>query len=106
MPVLFLAEEILKLIKLEMLHPACPWFFYEAHRKERRKKCKHRIMTSIPIVPFRKDEMEHIEAVVLEAYRWQYIFSGVEHLRFQKILKELTTLDQCKQLNAALKSIK
>jgi DNA-binding Lrp family transcriptional regulator len=55
---------------------------------------------------FSEDEIEHIEAVVLEAYRWQYIFSGVEHLRFQKLLKELTTQDQRERLNEALKSIK
>jgi DNA-binding Lrp family transcriptional regulator len=55
---------------------------------------------------FSKDEIEHIEAVVLQAYRWQYIFSGVGHLRFQKLLKELTTQDQRKRLNEALESIK
>jgi DNA-binding Lrp family transcriptional regulator len=55
---------------------------------------------------FSKDEIEHIEAVVLKAYRWQYIFSGVEHLRFQKLLQELTTQDQRKRLDAALESIK
>jgi hypothetical protein len=55
---------------------------------------------------FSKDEMEHIEAGLLEAYRWQYIFSGVEHLRFQKLLNELTTQDQRNRINVALKSIK
>jgi hypothetical protein len=61
------------------------------------KSCNH---------PFSEDEIEHIEAVVLEAYRWQYIFSGVDHLRFQKLLKELTTQEQRKRLKAALESIK
>jgi hypothetical protein len=56
--------------------------------------------------PLSEDEIKHIEAVVLEAYRWQYIFSGVEHLRFQKLLKELTTQDQRNRLNKALESIR
>jgi hypothetical protein len=55
---------------------------------------------------FSKDKSEDIEAVVLEAYRWQYVFSGVEHSRFQKLLNELTTQDQRNRLGAALESIK
>ncbi len=56
--------------------------------------------------PLSEDEIKQIEAVVLEAYRWQYIFSGVEHLRFQKLLKQLTTQDQRNRLNKALESMK
>jgi DNA-binding Lrp family transcriptional regulator len=55
---------------------------------------------------FSKDKSGHIEAVLLEAYRWQYIFSGVEHSRFQKLLNELTTQDQRNRLGVALESIK
>ena len=54
---------------------------------------------------FSEDEIEHLKAVVLEAYRWQYIFSGVEHPRFQKLLEKLTTEDQRQRLNEALKPI-
>ena len=54
---------------------------------------------------FSKDEIERLKAVVLKAYRWQYIFSGVEHARFQTLLQKLTTEDQCQRLNEALKPI-
>jgi len=40
---------------------------------------------------------------VLKAYRWQYIFSGVEHPRFQALLEKLTTADQRQRLTEALK---
>ena len=55
---------------------------------------------------FSEEEIEQIKAITLKAYRWQYIFSGVEHPRFQKLLEELTTENQRKRLNEALKSIK
>ena len=40
------------------------------------------------------DEVKRIKDKVLKAYRWQYIFSGVEHPRFQELYNELTTKDQ------------
>ena len=51
---------------------------------------------------FTGDEVQRIKDGVLKAYRWQYIFSGVEHPRFQKLYNELTTEDQRKRVSAAL----
>jgi len=47
-------------------------------------------------------EVEQLDASLLKAYRWQYIFSGVEHVRFQTLLGELTTDEQRERLGAAL----
>ena len=54
---------------------------------------------------FSEDEIERLKAVLLKAYRWQYIFSGVEHPRFQGLLEKLTTEDQRQRLTEALKPI-
>ena len=54
---------------------------------------------------FDEDEIERIKAVVLKSYRWQYIFSGVEHPRFQKLYVDLTTEDQRQKMNTALASL-
>jgi hypothetical protein len=54
---------------------------------------------------FSEDEIGQIKAGVLKAYRWQYIFSGVEHERFQALLVKLTTEDQRQRLNEALAPI-
>jgi hypothetical protein len=54
---------------------------------------------------FNEDEIARIKAVVLKAYRWQYIFSGVEHPRFQKLLIDLTTEDQRQRINTALATL-
>jgi hypothetical protein len=54
---------------------------------------------------FIEDEIAHIKASVLKAYRWQYIFSGVEHPRFQKLYVDLTTEDQRQKINIALASL-
>lgn len=51
---------------------------------------------------FTEDDVSRINACVLAAYRWQYIFSGVEHPRFQKLLNELTTEVQRERLGEAL----
>ena len=51
---------------------------------------------------FNEDEIERMKAGVLKAYRWQYIFSGVEHPRFTKLLGGLITEAQGKRLNEAL----
>jgi hypothetical protein len=51
---------------------------------------------------FNPDEIEHIKAGLLKAYRWQYIFSGVEHPRFKKLLEDLTTEAQRQRINEAL----
>jgi hypothetical protein len=52
--------------------------------------------------PFSDDEIRRIRAGVLKAYRWQYIFSGVEHPRFQKLYNELTTEAQRQRVSDAL----
>jgi hypothetical protein len=51
---------------------------------------------------FTGSEIEQLNAGMLKAYRWQYIFSGVEHPRFQALLGELTTDQQRERLGAAL----
>ena len=55
---------------------------------------------------FTDDDVQRIKDVILRAYRWQYIFSGVEHPRFQKLYKELTTEDQRQRIDAALTTLK
>jgi hypothetical protein len=52
--------------------------------------------------PFSDDEIHCIKEGVLKAYRWQYIFSGVEHPRFQKLYNELTTEAQRQRVSDAL----
>jgi DNA-binding Lrp family transcriptional regulator len=54
---------------------------------------------------FTDDEVQRIKSGVLEAYRWQYIFSGVEHPRFQKVYKELTKEEQRQRVGAALATL-
>jgi len=54
---------------------------------------------------FTDDEVQRIKAGVLRAYRWQYIFSGVEHPRFQKLYNELTTDAQRQRVSAALATL-
>ena len=51
---------------------------------------------------FTGSEIDQLNAGLLKAYRWQYIFSGVEHVRFQGLLGELTTDAQRERLGAAL----
>lgn len=47
-------------------------------------------------------QMNRIKEVVLKAYRWQYIFSGVNHPRFQKLFGGLTTDTQQQRVSNAL----
>jgi hypothetical protein len=49
-----------------------------------------------------KEEKNRIENGVLNAYRWQYIFSGSEHPRFRTALGSLITETQGKRINNAL----
>ena len=51
---------------------------------------------------FSGSEIEQLNDGLLKAYRWQYIFSGVEHVRFQGLLGKLTTDEQRERLGAAL----
>jgi hypothetical protein len=52
--------------------------------------------------PFKDDEMKRIKDGVLKAYRWQYIFSGVEHPRFQKLIQSLISDAQQNRISQAL----
>jgi hypothetical protein len=54
---------------------------------------------------FSREETDRIRACVLQAYRWQYIISGVQHTRFQAVLNRLTTEDQRERINEALAPI-
>jgi hypothetical protein len=54
---------------------------------------------------FSDEEAQRIAETVLKAYRWQYIFSGVGHPRFQKLYNELTTEDQRQRVGAALANL-
>jgi len=54
---------------------------------------------------FTDDELRRIKDGVLDAYRWQYIFSGFEHPRFQKLYQELTNEDQRKRVSNALATL-
>ncbi len=50
-------------------------------------------------------ESDRIKKAMLTAYRWQYIASGVQDERFQKILGGMTTEAQMKRIGAALAPI-
>ena len=54
---------------------------------------------------FTDNKVRMIKDGVLKAYRWQYIFSGVEHPRFQKLYQELTNGDQRQRVSAALATL-
>jgi hypothetical protein len=47
-------------------------------------------------------QMNRIKELVLKAYRWQYIFSGVNHPRFQTLFGGLTTDMQQQRVSDAL----
>src|SRR5262249_46596957 len=51
-------------------------------------------------------EAASIAATLLKAYRWQYIFSGAQHPRFQGILKGMITEAQMSRIGAALATLK
>jgi hypothetical protein len=51
-------------------------------------------------------EIKRMKDCVLRAYRWQYIFSGVEHPRFKTALGNLITKAQDERLTKALGMIK
>lgn len=50
-------------------------------------------------------EKSDLTASFLKAYRWQYIFSGASHPRFQRILKALITPLQLERIGKALESL-
>jgi hypothetical protein len=51
---------------------------------------------------FDKGETDRVRKTMLAAYRWQYIVSGVQDERFQKILGGMVTETQMKRIGAAL----
>ncbi len=52
--------------------------------------------------PVSAEEMEQITQGLLGAYRWQYIFSGVQHPRFVQILSGMITESQGQRIANAL----
>jgi hypothetical protein len=54
---------------------------------------------------FDKEQVQKLRDTMLKAYRWQYIVSGVQDERFQKILGGMITPDQMKRIGAALAPI-
>jgi hypothetical protein len=54
---------------------------------------------------FTSAQQQAIHATLLKAYRWQYIFSGVQEPRFLEALGSMITADQGERINAALSSI-
>ena len=54
---------------------------------------------------FTGDEEAGIHALLLRAYRWQYIVSGVQHPHFGRLLTSMTTQAQMSRIQAALAPI-
>jgi hypothetical protein len=54
---------------------------------------------------FTGHEIEKLRAVVLKAYRWQYIVSGVQDPRFAGILGDMITPEQTERIGSALAPI-
>ena len=54
---------------------------------------------------FASEEAERVRAVVLAAYRWQYIVSGVREPRFSQILSSMITKSQGTRIGDALAPI-
>jgi hypothetical protein len=50
-------------------------------------------------------EAQSVEANFLEAYRWQYIHSGVRHPHFGEVLHRLISEDQSMRIRAALATL-
>jgi len=56
--------------------------------------------------PVTSDEQQLLERTVLKAYRWQYIFSGAQDVRFLTVLGDLVTDTQAARINGALSSLR
>jgi hypothetical protein len=54
---------------------------------------------------FYDENQKRVEEIFLNAYRWQYIVSGVELARFQKTLRALVSPEQHRRIAEALQSI-
>jgi hypothetical protein len=55
--------------------------------------------------PFAVEEATQIKTMLLTAYRWQYIISGVQHPHFAQLLAGMTTPAQMSQIQDALAPI-
>ncbi len=55
--------------------------------------------------PLAVEQAERLKEGFLRAYRWQYIFSGVEHPRFQTMLEAVTSAEQRQRLSGALATL-
>jgi hypothetical protein len=55
--------------------------------------------------PYSKEQSRQVREGVLHAYRWQYIISGVEEPRFQKILGGMISKEQFGRIGEALAPI-
>jgi hypothetical protein len=55
--------------------------------------------------PFSPDEATGIRTLLLRAYRWQFIVSGVQHPHFGRLLTSMTTGSQMQRIQAALAPI-
>jgi hypothetical protein len=55
--------------------------------------------------PLNQDEIDCLVKGTHKAYRHQYIFSGVQHPRFQALLSQLTSLEQRARLEEALATL-
>jgi hypothetical protein len=51
------------------------------------------------------EEAVRIESVLVAAYRWQYIISGVQHQHFGRLLADMTTPTQMARIQASLAPI-
>ena len=54
---------------------------------------------------FQPKEVKEVKDCLLKAYRWQYIFSGVEHPRFQQLFESLTSEAQRQRVKEALQTL-
>jgi hypothetical protein len=61
-----------------------------------------RYFTAIAARTFSDAQLEAVHALVLKAYRWQYIVSGVMEPRFQKVLFSLVDEKQAARIQSAL----
>jgi hypothetical protein len=54
---------------------------------------------------FDKEQVQNLRDTMLKAYRWQYIVSGVQDERFQRLLGGMINAEQMKRIGAALAPI-
>jgi hypothetical protein len=55
---------------------------------------------------FTPDQARDLKAGFLDSYRWQYIFSGVEHPRYKNMLAVVSTAEQRQRLGGALETLR